>query len=407
MRLKYRYKLVIFLGIVILSLLGRSLPTIAAWPAAASPFVGLCALFGALRQPIQTPSPETLLGAVLAAMALVPCLLRRRFHCQTTCPLGFCFDIIRKARKATTKTRGFSFRFLPKLGVFLAVFTGIACAFDAVGFLWLDPFILFGSAFRGTTPLLFVLLFALVFVWFAPSVWCRRLCPLGGTQDLLYDSKKLLRKIARPTAATATMPNLSRRNIVLRSFIWLAAGALGLRFLRPSVEASTDTETIRPPGCVPEPSFSSLCSRCGICVQQCPTKLLKTTPIRSGLLDLGTPRVEYESAWCRDDCVACTRVCPTGALRPLSLPEKKEFKMGLAVLNFETCLLYEDVECAICGRECPFDAISYQWSEEEYRQVPVIDADKCTGCGRCAVMCPVKEGKPLTVKALKPMKTRL
>ena len=72
--------------------------------------------------------------------------------------------------------------------------------------------------------------------------------------------------------------------------------------------------------------------------------------------------------WCRDDCVACTQTCPSGALRRIEPNEKKNVKIGLAVFEFEHCRLYEDIECTLCGRNCPFEAITFQWSEEEYRR---------------------------------------
>lgn len=149
----------------------------------------------------------------------------------------------------------------------------------------------------------------------------------------------------------------------------------------------------RPPGAIDEATFLALCTRCGACIQACPTGFLKQNKARS-FLEIDCPEVFHSAtAWCEHDCTACSQACPTGAIRKFSVRDKKDLKLGRAEFEFERCRLYEDVECSICARECPHEAISYEWSEEEYRRIVVVDDERCTGCGRCAVACPVtREG---------------
>jgi len=145
---------------------------------------------------------------------------------------------------------------------------------------------------------------------------------------------------------------------------------------------------IRPPGAVTESLFLARCTRCGACWEVCPTKLLRPQNMETSILHYGTPSAVFNPAWCRADCTACTQVCPSGAIRPVLPAEKKNISMGQAAIQFEHCRLYDDKECSVCGRQCPFDAISFQWSDAEYRKIPIVDAAKCTGCGFCIVSCP-------------------
>ncbi len=46
---------------------------------------------------------------------------------------------------------------------------------------------------------------------------------------------------------------------------------------------------------------------------------------------------------------------------------------------------YEEIPCNPCSTSCPFDAISIG---EDINKPPVVDFDKCTGCGICVYNCP-------------------
>ena len=92
--------------------------------------------------------------------------------------------------------------------------------------------------------------------------------------------------------------------------------------------------------------------------------------------------------YCREDCANCSDACPTGAIAPFTVEQKTEFPIGVAKLEPVYCLLYENRECEICKRHCPYEAISFEWSEEEYITLPSVDRTKCTGCGRCQTICP-------------------
>ena len=148
---------------------------------------------------------------------------------------------------------------------------------------------------------------------------------------------------------------------------------------------------IRPPSADPA-RINALCARCGNCMRACPEKLIHPDLGASGIDGLFTPALVLRSrdakqeSYCFQDCVACTQVCPTGALRPLTVEEKHARPIGLAVIDFKKCLAWEKKEyCAVCDEYCPYQAIKLQ--ERNGVNCPTVDAAKCRGCGACESAC--------------------
>lgn len=159
---------------------------------------------------------------------------------------------------------------------------------------------------------------------------------------------------------------------------------------------------IRPPGSVPEPEFLQLCIRCGECFKACPNNVLQAVGFQQGLEGLWTPEVRADWAGCESSCNNCTQVCPTGAIRPLPLDEKRVARMGLAIVNESTCLPFANREaCQLCVDECVaagYDAIEFTQVHTEVDELglpvedsgylaPVVLEDKCVGCGLCQTRC--------------------
>lgn len=46
---------------------------------------------------------------------------------------------------------------------------------------------------------------------------------------------------------------------------------------------------------------------------------------------------------------------------------------------------YEEIPCNPCSTSCPFNAITIG---DDINKPPVVDFDKCTGCGICVFNCP-------------------
>jgi ferredoxin len=159
---------------------------------------------------------------------------------------------------------------------------------------------------------------------------------------------------------------------------------------------------VRPPGSVPEPEFLEMCIRCSECFKVCPSDVLQPLGFQQGLEGLWTPQVVADWAGCASSCNACGQVCPTGAIRAIPIEEKRHARMGLAILNLQTCLPHAGTEaCQLCVDEChsagyhaiEFVRVGTQIDddglpiEESGFLAPVVIDDKCVGCGLCQTRC--------------------
>jgi NAD-dependent dihydropyrimidine dehydrogenase PreA subunit len=166
---------------------------------------------------------------------------------------------------------------------------------------------------------------------------------------------------------------------------------------------------LRPPGSVAEAKFLDLCVRCGECFKGCPGSALQPAGLEAPLEALWTPVLTPTQAGCHPDCTFCTQACPTGAIKPLTLGEKRKFKVGLAIINPQLCLPHRgERDCQLCYDECeaagyhaiamreiklkvgdvPAGALSPGDMEEMARiKAPFVLSAACVGCGLCEYRC--------------------
>jgi ferredoxin len=203
-----------------------------------------------------------------------------------------------------------------------------------------------------------------------------------------------------PDPVSRTPWRLARR-VVLGGLVGAAWAALAKR-TRADVPP-----TLRPPGARGTgserrsgPEFVGLCIRCGNCVRACPAKIIEPDRSSPGIAGLLAPIIRFAHDYCREDCTRCTAVCPSGALRPLALPEKRRTPIGLPRVDMDVCLLGDDHDCAVCRSFCPFEAIKLVFSEADHTLTPQIDAARCPGCGACQVACPTQPRKAIVVYPL-------
>jgi len=164
---------------------------------------------------------------------------------------------------------------------------------------------------------------------------------------------------------------------------------------------------ITPPGSVSFRHLQSHCTACQLCIDACPNDVLRPST------KLGTfmqPEVSYERGYCRPECNRCSEVCPTGAIQPITIDVRRETQVGHAVWIEANCIpAKEGTPCGNCARHCPVGAIQLvpagskyhqgdrgQWFDADNKRVdgrmvpmiPVVNEEKCIGCGACEYVCP-------------------
>lgn len=148
---------------------------------------------------------------------------------------------------------------------------------------------------------------------------------------------------------------------------------------------------IVPPGAASIRNLESHCTACQLCVSNCPNGVLRPS---SDIESFMQPYSSYERGYCRPECTRCSEVCPSGAIRPISVADKSSIQIGHAVWIKANCIpLSDGVECGNCARHCPSGAITMVPSDpndELSLKIPVVNEERCIGCGACENLCPAR-----------------
>lgn len=148
---------------------------------------------------------------------------------------------------------------------------------------------------------------------------------------------------------------------------------------------------LKPAGSVSLENFSSRCTGCQLCVQNCPNDVLRAS---SKLETFMQPEMSYERGYCRPSCTACSEVCPAGAITKVTREQKTAIQIGHAVWIGQNCVpLHDGVECGNCAKHCPSGAITmmpYDPDDEASPKIPIVNEERCIGCGACEHVCPAR-----------------
>ena len=203
--------------------------------------------------------------------------------------------------------------------------------------------------------------------------------------------------VSQETSVAPEQVNDARRAFLSTTAVFAATAALkaqekkvdgGLAVIEDKKIPERATP-ITPPGSLSARHFAQHCTACQLCVSVCPNQVLRPS---SDLTKLMQPEMSYERGYCRPECAKCAEVCPTDAIHLTSLAEKSAVQIGHAVWIKENCICITDkMECGNCARHCPAGAIQMVPSDPEDEasiKIPVVNAERCIGCGACENLCP-------------------
>lgn len=276
--------------------------------------------------------------------------------------------------------------------------------------------------------------------------WCRNLCPLGALFGLFAKFRVTKRLVSEKCTQCGACRSICRMNAVeddytvnntieciecaecvavckpqaityrlgrnkggpgvdfsRRRFLQASAtGLVGLSALKAAARDRNETgQVIRPPGALPEEEFFDRCVRCQACVRICSSAgaCLQPAFIESGWEGVWSPKAAMRHGYCEYTCNLCSQVCPTGAIRKMSVADKQKVKMGTAYFDKSRCIpWYRQEDCLVCEEHCPLPDKAIKFDTHEARtpdgrqvmvKFPYVREDICIGCGICETRCPV------------------
>lgn len=225
---------------------------------------------------------------------------------------------------------------------------------------------------------------------------CGAICPTSAIEFPAETTPEKIEKV-----------NLSRRKLILTSLL----GVLAVPFFRISPSSNrASPKLIRPPGALPEEKFLQKCVKCGECMKACPTNALQPALSEAGPEGIWTPVLVPKIGYCEYYCSLCSQVCPTGAIKELTVEEKTKVKIGLAWVDKNRCIPYDlGTPCIVCEEHCPTSPKAIKLVKTEVRLpdgtiktpvAPVINTDLCIGCGICETKCPVVDAPAIYVTSM-------
>jgi ferredoxin len=335
-------------------------------------------------------------GERFAFLLLFPALFltlvffkKGRFFCGWICPLGTIYEAgsFKSLKKNFLRAKISPFIFW---GILFSSIAGFPL------FLSFDPLSTFSRAnllFEGA--LTFTELFSgiiipvfLILGIFQPMIWCSKFCPLGYMIDFAHNSG----------LSYAEKFDRDRRALLFGLACVIPSFLLRKNFFKDKTE-----QAVLPPGAGDKELFSSLCSRCYACVNVCPTKIL-TTDFPNDL-DAGSwfaPKMDAYRGGCLESCNNCAQVCPTGAIKNISLDDKQRTQIGIATVIKSKCIGWTQKGfCLVCAEFCPYAAVDQKDGDKGF-PMPIVNPEKCRGCGFCQNACPVREnGAAIAVEGVK------
>jgi ferredoxin len=222
---------------------------------------------------------------------------------------------------------------------------------------------------------------------------CLTACPSHGLRFALAYGEK---------SSSHSVIDGSRRSFLLGTTLLLigqrnpADTSKTVKPQRNSTVPERRNHPVSPPGSQSISQFTQACTACHVCVSACPSQVLQPSTLEYGLGGFLQPRMDYDASYCNFECTVCTDVCPTGAIRKLSIDEKKVTQTGKAVFIRENCVVFtENTDCGACTEHCPTKAVTMIPYKKS--QLPEVKFEYCIGCGACEHACPTRPYRAIYV----------
>ena len=224
---------------------------------------------------------------------------------------------------------------------------------------------------------------------------CLNVCPTGGItfMNSFNPGKKFSKVKFDP----------KRRELISKTFLYLVSLS-GLSFAQVKIIPKKENKIpvlkkfySSPPGSKNLEHFTSRCTGCHLCVSSCPTQVLQPSLFEYGILGILQPYMDYKTGFCNFECKVCTDICPSGAILPLTLEDKKLTQIGKVKFIKENCIVeIEKTECGACSEHCPTKAV--KMIPYENLHLPEVKEEYCIGCGACEFACPTKPYKAIYIE---------
>jgi len=212
-------------------------------------------------------------------------------------------------------------------------------------------------------------------------------------------------------ADTKSPVSKTRRTFLLTSGAVISSLALaGTKTISGKKDATLTRKPIMPPGASDSEHFNTNCTGCQLCVNKCPMQVLKPATLQYGISGITQPHLDFSThVFCSYECTICTEVCPTKALKTLTIEDKKLVQIGVAKFRKDMCIVsVEEKDCGACSEHCPTQAV-HMIDYKNGLTIPEVTEDICIGCGACESICPARpyvaiyvEGNTKQIMAKKP-----
>ena len=365
---------------------------------------------------------QGLLWGVLAT------LLLGRFFCEAICPLGIVQSFVNWIFHPKTHARRVCTRLPVTRAQRIVRWSIVACwvALAACGAMGLAtmivPISIFGKAVVLWGP--GVAVFAAVVVLAAIGdgrIWCNWVCPFGTVYALVAKVTPCKNRVGKGCGNCRKCFGDGKEKCGNMEVCECGNGGMGKRENEGSAEI-TRRETLKgvavlavadkltdggfadvslpgvpergtlvlPPGAGDRATFFTKCASCQLCIANCPGKcLVQSTDLRT----FGQPVMDFRRGYCLAACVKCGEICPELAIRKLQVVQRPNVHVGEAVWQKDLCIRTTNGDrCTACVRKCPVQAIHL------VQGFPVVDRQKCIGCGACEHVCPARPMPAIYVK---------